>query len=108
MRPLVHGIDLDAHTRCVHWHSVRDIVAIRMKCCRRYYACRECHDALESHAAETWPRTERDQKAVLCGACGEQLTIAAYLGGEDVCPACGSEFNPGCRAHRHFYFETAS
>jgi hypothetical protein len=30
----VCGIDLDAKTRCPHYHSVRDIIAIQMKCLR--------------------------------------------------------------------------
>ncbi|MBV9330958.1 MAG: hypothetical protein JOZ55_05345 [Alphaproteobacteria bacterium] len=104
MRPSVHGIDLDAESRCHHWHSPLDIVAIKMKCCARYYACRQCHDALEQHSAKTWEASERGEKAVLCGACGEELTIADYLAGGDACPVCKAAFNPGCRSHRHFYF----
>lgn len=90
----VRGIELDAETRCVHYHTVLDIVAIRMKCCGEYYACRSCHDVLADHAPEVWPVTERDSRAVRCGACGTELTIAAYLAAEDRCVACGAEFNP--------------
>jgi len=104
-RPEVRGVGLDAQTRCIHWHSPRDIVAIRMKCCGEYYACRDCHDALAAHAVQVWPRAEWDRDAILCGACGGEMSIRAYLDGGDACPACGAGFNPGCRAHRHFYFE---
>jgi uncharacterized CHY-type Zn-finger protein len=101
----VRGVDLDAQTRCAHWRSPRDIIAIRMKCCGEYYACSDCHDALTGHAAEVWPQSEFAEKAVLCGVCGTELSIRAYLDCADACPACGAGFNPGCRHHHHLYFE---
>ena len=108
MRPTVHGLQLDPQTRCVHWHSALDIIAIRMKCCGRYYACRECHDALETHAAEVWPEADWDKPTVLCGACDHELTVAEYLACESRCPSCGAGFNPGCHKHRHLYFAEAA
>lgn len=105
VRPQVAGIDLDAETRCAHYHSALDIVAIKMKCCGVYFACKECHDALADHAAEVWPRSEWDRDAVLCGACGCELTVRQYLDCSNQCPHCASPFNPGCRNHYHFYFE---
>jgi uncharacterized CHY-type Zn-finger protein len=104
-RPEVRGIDLDAETRCAHYCSALDIVAIRMKCCGVYYACRECHDALADHTAQVWPRSEWDRPAVLCGACGTELSIRDYLECENACPRCGARFNPGCHSHHHLYFE---
>ena len=104
-RPDVRGLDLDAETRCAHWRSPLDIVALKMRCCGVYYACRDCHDALAGHAAEVWPRATWDTPAVLCGACGTELSIAAYLACDDRCPACAAPFNPGCKLHRHLYFE---
>jgi uncharacterized CHY-type Zn-finger protein len=103
--PGVRGINLDAQTRCLHYHSAADIVAIKMKCCGIYYACKDCHIALAGHAIAVWPRSDRDQQVVLCGACGAELTIRAYLNCDSRCPACRAEFNPGCRSHHHFYFE---
>lgn len=105
LRPAVRGIDVDPQTRCAHWHSARDIIAIRMKCCGVYYACKDCHDALADHAAAVWPGAEWQTPAVLCGACGIELTIRQYLDSENICPGCGAGFNPGCRNHYHFYFE---
>jgi uncharacterized CHY-type Zn-finger protein len=102
----VIGIDLDPQTRCAHYRSELDIIAIKMKCCGVYYACKDCHDALANHAIEVWPSGEWNQAAVLCGVCGTQLTIAQYLGCFNKCPHCSSGFNPGCRYHYHFYFET--
>lgn len=101
----VRGVDLDAATRCKHWHGPTDIIAIKMKCCGEYYACKECHDELAAHASEVWPETEWNEKAILCGACGEELSIHAYMQSEFHCPTCREPFNPGCRNHYHFYFE---
>ena len=102
---MVHGIDVDDETRCAHWRSPVDIVALRMKCCGEYYACKDCHEALAGHPIKVWPRLEWDTHAVLCGACGSEMTIADYLAAADACPSCDAAFNPGCRGHHHFYFE---
>ena len=107
MRPDVLGVDLDEQTRCAHYHSGLDVIAIKMACCSNYYACRECHDALADHQATVWATSERDQRAVLCGVCGGELTIQRYLDSGDRCPACGAGFNPGCRLHHHLYFAPA-
>ncbi len=103
----VRGVGLDAQTRCVHYNSPLDIIAIKMKCCGLYYACKDCHDALAGHAAETWPNSEWKRKAVLCGACGKELTIVEYMQSGAECPACSAKFNPRCRSHYHFYFAIA-
>jgi uncharacterized CHY-type Zn-finger protein len=103
-RPQVKGVNVDAQTRCAHWHSPRDVVAIRVKCCGVYYACNDCHDELAGHAIEAWPRSDKNTLAVLCGVCGAELTIRQYLHCDDRCPNCAAEFNPGCRTHHHFYF----
>lgn len=104
--PKVHGIDVTALTQCAHWHSERDIIAIKHKCCGEYYACIRCHDALAGHPAAVWPRAhQRDAKAVLCGRCRIELTAAEYLGSGNVCPACSAAFNPGCALHYELYFE---
>ncbi|HEX3810131.1 MAG TPA: CHY zinc finger protein [Rhizomicrobium sp.] len=104
-RPRVHGLELDRQTRCAHWRSALDIIAIKMKCCGEYYACKDCHDALADHDAVVWPREEFDTKAVLCGDCGSELSVREYLDCANVCPSCGANFNPGCRHHYHYYFE---
>jgi uncharacterized CHY-type Zn-finger protein len=101
----VRGVGLDAQARCVHYNSPLDIIAIRMRCCGIYYACKDCHDALADHPVEVWPIQEWDGRAVLCGACRNELTIAEYMASGYKCPACRSDFNPGCRGHYHFYFE---
>jgi uncharacterized CHY-type Zn-finger protein len=105
MRPIVQGVALDAETRCAHYHSAVDIIAIKMRCCGTYHACRECHDELADHPSEVWPKAEWDRPAVLCGACGVEMSVRDYLGCENRCPACQSLFNPGCKTHHHLYFE---
>lgn len=104
-RPRVLGPVVDDMTRCVHYRTEVDIVAIRFACCGEYYPCHQCHEEAAGHPAEQWPVAERDREAVLCGACGAQLTITAYLGATE-CPRCGSQFNERCRLHTHLYFET--
>ena len=68
--PEVRGVNLDPQTRCEHYHGPTDIIAIKMKCCGVYYACKDCHNALADHQIEVWPEREWDQPAILCGACG--------------------------------------
>ena len=70
-----------------------------------WYPCIHCHRATADHEVIVWSRREFDVPAVLCGACGHQLTVAGYLGCDSTCPRCGAAFNPGCAAHHHFYFE---
>jgi uncharacterized CHY-type Zn-finger protein len=100
----IFGASVDAQTRCVHYAGERDIVAIEFACCRRFYPCHLCHTLDADHPTRLWPAHSRDELAVLCGECQRTMTIRAYLDTES-CPNCGAAFNPGCRAHRHRYFE---
>ena len=101
----VHGVDVDAETRCAHWHSPLDIIAITFKCCGRWYPCFECHRETADHVPDVWPAAEFDAEAILCGACGRRLTIHEYIAGDSRCPTCDAPFNPGCSKHLHLYFE---
>jgi uncharacterized CHY-type Zn-finger protein len=103
-RPAVQGIGVDAATRCAHYSSPLDIVAIKLPCCGEFYACKDCHDAVADHPLVAWPRSARHTSAILCGACGSQLTIDEYLACGSVCPDCGAGFNPRCSYHHQFYF----
>jgi uncharacterized CHY-type Zn-finger protein len=103
--PDVRGVDLDLQTRCGHYHGPSDIIAIKMKCCGVYYACKDCHDVLADHPIEVWPESQWTEQAILCGACGEELTIDEYMQCQYRCPACREPFNPGCGKHHHFYFQ---
>ncbi|CAG9946039.1 unnamed protein product [Clonostachys rosea f. rosea IK726] len=105
---VVHGLEVTRLTQCAHWHSDRDIIAIRHKCCGRYYACISCHEALAQHEPAVWPRNERDAKAILCGNCRGELSIDEYLSCGSTCPTCKAAFNPGCANHYDLYFEMDS
>jgi uncharacterized CHY-type Zn-finger protein len=100
----LRGVDVDAETRCAHYATDRDRVAIRFPCCDTFYPCHACHDARADHPPERWPRDRFDEPAVLCGACGHVLAVTAYLDSEHRCPACAAAFNPGCAAHADRYF----
>lgn len=101
--PRVLGPTVDDETRCIHYRTPLDVVAIKFECCREYYPCHACHAETAGHDATTWPRDARGERALLCGVCRHELTIDAYLGRDD-CPACGAAFNPNCARHRHLYF----
>jgi len=101
----LRGVAVDVETRCAHYDSERDVVALRFPCCDCYYPCFRCHEAVADHEPDRVPAAEFDAPAVLCGACGATLTVSEYLDCEDVCPECGTAFNPGCRRHRDRYFQ---
>jgi len=102
----VRGVHIDAQTRCEHYHGPTDIIAIKMKCCGVYYACKDCHAALAGHTIQVWPESEWDEKAILCGGCGAELTIHEYKRSDSRCPSCDALFNPGCRNHYQYYFDS--
>ncbi|KEO75587.1 chromophore lyase [Anditalea andensis] len=101
----VYGQSVDDQTRCVHWHSDLDIIAIKFKCCNRYYPCFSCHEEETDHEHQVWPRSEFDQNAILCGVCRKELSIEDYMASGNICPHCTSHFNPGCSNHYYLYFE---
>lgn len=100
----VYGADVDAETHCRHYHSERDVIAIRFACCGDYYPCRSCHDELAEHSISRWSTGDFETAAILCGACGTELTIRTYIDSPATCPECGTDFNPGCRSHWPTYF----
>ncbi|MGJ9382619.1 CHY zinc finger protein [Salipaludibacillus sp. CF4.18] len=105
----IHGVEVmgkvkDKETRCVHYHSELDRVAMKFYCCNMYYSCIHCHIESTDHPVSRWPLEEFDEKAVLCGACGAELTIHDYIDGGASCPTCQAAFNPGCERHHHLYF----
>jgi uncharacterized CHY-type Zn-finger protein len=104
---LVHGRLVDGETRCAHYDSVLDLIAIKFKCCGHWFACFECHKEQADHRELQWTRREFGERAVLCGRCGRQLTIREYMQCEFRCPACSTAFNPGCAKHYDLYFEMA-
>jgi uncharacterized CHY-type Zn-finger protein len=100
----VPGVDVDAETRCAHYGTERDVVAMKFACCETYYPCFRCHEERTDHETERWPLERRAEPAVLCGACGAELAVQEYMG-VDACPECEARFNPACADHYHMYFE---
>lgn len=104
----IHNIEvkgaIDKETRCSHYNEANDRIAIKFYCCGEYFPCMKCHEEYGCENLETWPRHLFDEKAVLCGGCGKELTINQYLNSQSICPACKTSFNPGCQLHYHFYF----
>jgi uncharacterized CHY-type Zn-finger protein len=101
---LVKGINVDSETRCHHYHSEIDRIAIKFYCCNTYYLASlvtKNPDVLATGLA----KRSLSSKAVLCGSCGTELTIYEYLSCEASCPSCKRAFNPGCNLHKHLYFE---
>lgn len=96
----IYGLKLDGAGRCQHYHTDRDVVALKCAVCQRYYACYQCHDALADHTFA--PVATNDLAPVLCGVCRRTLTYQQYQLGH--CPYCGHAFNPGCQLHHDIYF----
>ncbi len=103
--PRIHGTEVNERTQCAHYHSERDIIAIKHPCCATFYACIKCHDEAADHAATVWSRAQFDEPAVYCGNCHSTLSISQYLGCANACPVCQAAFNPGCANHYPLYFE---
>ena len=102
---IIKGKLIDDQTRCIHYHSPLDIIAIKFKCCNVYYACYYCHKEETNHTPDTWKKNEYNTTAVLCGICKHEMTIQQYLDSNNECPFCKGKFNPKCSNHYHFYFE---
>lgn len=100
----IYGSIIDPQTRCQHYHTEKDIVAIKFKCCEKYYPCFQCHAEGEDHDVRLWKQEEFDQPAILCGVCKYEHTIRQYID-TDHCVNCRSPFNEGCQKHYHLYFE---
>ena len=101
----VLGVEADHQTRCKHYHSELDIIALKFGCCEKYYCCFQCHEELADHAAKPWPKQRFDEVAVICGFCKHEMLVNEYKSCNSSCPLCQAGFNPGCRNHYYLYFE---
>jgi uncharacterized CHY-type Zn-finger protein len=101
----IKGRTVDEYTRCIHYYSLTDIIAIKFKCCNEYYPCYNCHEEEAGHKHKVWKKNEFNAKAILCGICKNEMTINKYLASGNHCPYCNAAFNPNCSKHYHLYFE---
>lgn len=102
-RCMIYGRTVDWESRCIHYHTKEDIIAIKFACCNRYYPCYKCHAECEDHPVIRWENDAFSEKAIVCGVCRTEHTIHEYLKAGN-CKTCGSQFNEGCRYHHHLYF----
>ncbi|UHA73378.1 CHY zinc finger protein [Paenibacillus sp. 481] len=100
----VYGSVVDNETRCTHYHTKKDIVAIKFNCCNRYYPCYKCHEEHAGHTIQRWSQQQFDERAILCGSCRQELTIREYMNTIS-CPCCQASFNERCALHYSIYFE---
>lgn len=100
----VYGKLVDDETRCIHYHSEKDIVALKCAKCLKFYPCYQCHNECEDHHFQAWEKTDFEYPAVLCGHCRKLLSIHQYLHSAD-CPYCHHSFNPNCAKHYDLYFK---
>lgn len=104
VRKQVHGLNIDAQTRCAHYHSEIDIISIKFYCCGEYYACYKCHLEEVDHPATKWPEEKWGEHAILCGNCRHELTIHEYME-SSCCLKCKHAFNEKCSLHYPLYFD---
>jgi uncharacterized CHY-type Zn-finger protein len=103
----VYGKTVDEQTRCVHYRTHKDVIAIKFFCCGSYYPCFRCHEECSDHPARVWPEDQWQECAILCGVCRTELTIAEYRASTR-CRSCEAEFNEACSSHAHLYFAVSS
>ena len=101
----VKGVGIDPQTRCAHYSTPQDVIAIKFYCCQNYYPCYSCHHAVADHQAIAWASDQFDEKAILCGVCGWEMSITEYMNSHYTCPNCEAEFNLRCQNHYGLYFE---
>ncbi|SUJ60260.1 zinc finger protein [Staphylococcus aureus] len=63
--PIVYGSLIDTETRCLHYFTEEDIIAIKFKCCNKYYPCYKCHNEFEKHAIKRWSEPSFNEKSNL-------------------------------------------
>lgn len=100
----IHGRLTDNQGRCIHYHSILDVIANKCSVCGKYYSCYKCHDEMEDHPFGAVPSDEA--ASVMCGVCGHQFSYSEYeqMGGS--CSNCGAKFNPGCSLHKCIYSDS--
>ncbi|RLV91211.1 Helper of Tim protein 13 [Spathaspora sp. JA1] len=99
----------DKHTRCIHYHSKLDIIALKFKCCQIYYPCFKCHQELTNHKVSRYNSNDlATVKVILCGECFHELSFDEYKNNNMKCVYCHNNFNPGCSLHLDLYFDIAN
>lgn len=104
--PKIYGKLCDSVGRCIHYHQVTDIVAMKCAQCNRFYACYRCHNEEEVHPFAPLIVDNLKQLAtVLCGNCQTEQTYDDYIKRGN-CGTCQRPFNPKCTSHHEYYFSS--
>ena len=98
------GLLVDDEGRCVHYHGEKDIVSLQCYECKKYYACYQCHNAMEMHVFSPYPLALSEDQPILCGVCKRTMTFQEYQE-QIACSYCSAPFNPGCKQHYSYYFK---
>lgn len=105
MAKTVFGPVVDEKTRCIHYHLDLDVIAIKFKCCEKYYPCYKCHEETELHQLTRWAKHDLDTvPVILCGECKAEWSFKQYSQ-QPWCLGCLAKFNPGCCNHYSIYFD---
>jgi uncharacterized CHY-type Zn-finger protein len=78
----VRGVDVGPETRCRHYDSDLDVIAVRFPCCGTFYPCYECHLVAADHEPERWGDEDRSRTS----------------GGDDGSSASGGDEDDGSSA----------
>ena len=79
--PKYVGVEIETHreSRCKHYHSKLDVLALESSCCNKFYSCVKCHDEMENHAMIPWDSdTSLNRHALLCGVCEKTFSIRTW------------------------------
>lgn len=102
----IHGAWIDHNTRCKHWNLELDIIALKFKCCGKYYPCYLCHAEYNDHEPRRWLGSDLSLvPMVVCGVCYHEYTYTEYATLEYSCDKCLSKFNPKCSLHMDYYVD---
>lgn len=105
----IYGEWIDRNTRCKHWNLELDVIALKFKCCDRYYPCYLCHAENVEHEACRWLGQELSLvPMVVCGVCYHQYTYMEYSNTGYTCVNCLSNFNPKCSLHTEHYVDISN
>lgn len=99
----IYGRLTDKQGRCIHYHSVLDVIANKCAICGKFYSCYKCHNEKETHAFGAVDPDEPN--SVMCGVCGSQFSYTEYSQMGSKCRVCGANFNPRCALHKCIYSE---
>ena len=74
----IYGKPVDQQTRCQHWHSDLDIIAIKIHCCAKNYPCFSCHEETADHSPSVSHTDVNNNTIFPCGFVSKLMSTAYY------------------------------